>query len=33
VLGVYLFNLGALIVNDLIYVRNLRIDAQYEPRR
>lgn len=28
VLGVYLFNLVALVVNDLIYVRNLRLDAQ-----
>lgn len=27
VLGVYLFNLVALVVNDLIYVRNLRLDA------
>ena len=28
VLWVYLFNLVALIVNDLIYLRNLRLDAQ-----
>ena len=28
VLGVYLFNLAALIVNDLIYLRNLKLDAQ-----
>lgn len=28
VLGVYIFNLVALIANDLIYLRNLRIDAQ-----
>ena len=28
VLGVYLFNLAALCVNDLIYLRNLRLDAQ-----
>lgn len=27
VLGVYVFNLVALLVNDLIYVRNLRLDA------
>ena len=32
VLGVYLFNLVALIVNDLIYVRNLRLDARHEPQ-
>lgn len=30
VLGVYLFNLVALIVNDLIYLRNRRLDAQVE---
>jgi hypothetical protein len=28
VLGVYLFNLVALVINDLIYVRNRRLDAQ-----
>lgn len=28
VLGVYLFNLAALVVNDLIYLRNCRLDAQ-----
>ena len=28
VLGVYLFNLAALVVNDLIYLRNLRLDAR-----
>lgn len=28
VLGVYIFNLVTLIANDLIYLRNLRIDAQ-----
>ena len=27
VLGVYIFNLVALIVNDLIYLRNRRLDA------
>lgn len=27
VLGVYLFNLAALVVNDLIYLRNRRLDA------
>ena len=30
VLGVYLFNLVALIVNDLIYLRNRRLDTQRE---
>ena len=28
VLGVYVFNLVALMVNDLIYLRNRRLDAQ-----
>lgn len=28
VLGVYVFNLVALVINDLIYVRNRRLDAQ-----
>ena len=28
VLGVYVFNLMALIVNDLIYLRNRRIDVK-----
>ncbi|MBQ6524469.1 MAG: hypothetical protein IJI12_07400 [Atopobiaceae bacterium] len=28
VVGVYLFNLAALVVNDLIYLRNCRLDAQ-----
>ena len=28
VLGVYLFNLAALVVNDLIYLRNCGLDAQ-----
>ena len=28
VLGVYLFNMVALIANDLIYLRNRRLDAQ-----
>lgn len=28
VLGVYLFNLAALIANDLIYLRNRKLDAE-----
>lgn len=28
VLGVYLFNLAALLVNAIIYLRNLRLDAR-----
>lgn len=28
VLAVYLFNLAALVVNDLIYLRNRKLDAQ-----
>ena len=28
VLGVYIFNLVALIINDLIYFRNLKLDKQ-----
>ena len=28
VLGVYLFNLVALVANDLIYLRNLRLDTR-----
>ena len=30
VLGVYLFNMVALIANDLIYLRNRRLDTQRE---
>lgn len=33
VLGVYLFNLAALIVNDLIYLRNRQLDARVVRRR
>lgn len=28
VLGVYLFNLAMLVLNDLIYLRNRRLDAE-----
>ena len=30
VLGVYVFNLVALVANDLIYLRNVRLDAWAE---
>ena len=30
VLGVYVFNLVALVANDLIYLRNVRLDARAE---
>ena len=33
VLGVYLFNLAALVVNDLIYVHNCHLDARATGRR
>ncbi len=33
VLGVYLFNLVALVINDLIYVRNCRLDARMAGQR
>ena len=33
VLGVYLFNLVALVINDFIYVRNCRLDARMAGQR